>query len=367
MRGSMRFYFFIAVLLSVIAACHKDDRPEVGERTVIVYLGVDNNFSGEGAQKIKALTEGWRGNYNGNLLVYADAGKAVLVHIHENKSGKAVADTIREYGVENSADPVLLKRVLSEVKERFPAASYGMIVLSHGSGWLPKGQLTAPASIIQDRYDEMEFLDFAAAIPMPLDFLIFDACFMGTVEVAYELKEKVKYIVASPAEVLSPGFVYKSMMEHLMKPEPQLTAVAKEFYDYFNAMSGYWKSATVSVIKTDELENIAGFLAESGDITDAGRVNLREIQQYGYGSHFLFFDMGDYVSRWAPEQYERFSGLLNRAVLYKAATPGYYSSGNMAYNDIRTYSGLAMYIPQDGYAFLNRKFRELKWAKAVSR
>lgn len=365
----MRIYFFIGILLFVLAACH-DDHPETEEskeRTVIVYLGVDNNFAGEGAQKIKALTEGWRGSYDGNLLVYADAGEAVLVHIHENKSGKAFADTIRKYGAENSADPVVLRRVLSEVKERFPAASYGMVVLSHASGWLPKGQLAEPASIIQDRYNEMEFLDFVDAIPMTLDFIIFDACFMGTIEVAYELKEKAKYIVASPAEVLSPGFVYKSMMGHLMEPEPQLTAVAEEFYDYFNAMSGFWKSATVSVIKTDELEELAGFLAEAGDITDSERVNLRELQQYGYGSHPLFWDMGDYVSRWAPEHYERFSDILDRAVLYKAATPGYYSSGNMTYNEIRTYSGLAMYIPQADYPFLNREFQKLKWAKDVSR
>lgn len=363
----MRFYFFIGILLSVLTACHDDDHPEVKQRTVIVYLGVDNNFSAEGAQKIKALTEGWQGNYNGDLLVYADAGEAVLVHIHENKNGKAFADTIREYGSVNSADPALFSKVLSEVKEQFPADSYGMVVLSHGSGWLPKGQLAAPASIIQDRYNEMEFLDFADAIPMTLDFIVFDACFMGTIEVAYELKEKVKYIVASPAEVLSPGFVYKSMMGHLMQPEPRLEAVAKEFYDYFNAMSGFWQSATVSVVKTDELENIAGFLAGLGDITDSERVNLREIQQYGYGSHFLFCDMGDYISRWAPEQYGRFSDLLDRAVIYKAATPGYYSSGNTEYNKIRTYSGLAMYIPQADYAFLNGEFRKLKWAKAVSR
>ena len=162
-------------------------------------------------------------------------------------------------------------------------------------------------------------------------------------------------------------YTIRSQRITAVRPSRQLTAVAKEFYDYFNAMSGYWKSATVSVIKTDKLENIAGFLAELGDITDSERVNLREVQRYGYGSHFLFFDMGDYVSRWAPEQYERFSGLLDSAVLYKAATPGYYSSGNMAYNEIHTYSGLAMYVPQADYAFLNRKFRELKWTKAVSR
>lgn len=365
----MRFYFFIGIFLLVMAACHKDD-VDVKEwtgRTLIVYLGVDNNFAGEGAQKIKALTEGWREGYNGNLLVYADGGEAVLVHIHENKNGKTFADTIRKYGAENSADPMVLKRVLSEVKERFPADSYGMVVLSHGSGWLPEGQLMAPASIIQDRSDEMEFLEFVDAIPLTLDFIVFDACFMGSIEVAYELKEKAKYIVASPAEVLSPGFVYKSMVGHLMAPEPRLKVVAKEFYDYFNAMDGDWKSATVSVVKTEELEQVAEFLVGIGNVTVSERVNLQEVQQYGYGAYPLFWDVWDYVTRWAPEYAEQFSAVLERAILYKAATPGYYSSGNMRYNKISVYSGLAMYVPQADYPYLNREFRKLKWAKAVSR
>lgn len=359
----MRIYFFIGIFLLGMAACHKDDSEEKegAGRTVIVYLGVDNNFAGEGAQKVKALSEGWRKSYDGNLLVYADAGEAVLVHVHEKS-----ADTIQKYGTENSASPAVLTRVLSEVKERFPADSYGMIVLSHGSGWLPKGQLVEPASIIQDRYNEMEFLDFVDAIPMSLDFIIFDACFMGTIEVAYELKEKVKYVVASPAEVLSPGFVYGNMMTHLMKAEPDLMSVAKDFYNYFDVLSGFWKSATVSVVKTDELENIAKFLAAQGDVTDSERVTLREVQQYGYGSHSLFWDMGDYVSRWNPERAEQFAELLNQAILYKAATPGYYSSGNNMYNKIHTYSGLAMYVPQADYPFLNREYRKLKWVKAVS-
>ncbi|WP_251620683.1 clostripain-related cysteine peptidase [Odoribacter lunatus] len=365
----MRLFLFVLLLLPVFVACSDDpSEPQEGVgRTVIVYLGVDNNFAGEGAEKIKVLTENWKGSYNGNLLVYADAGRAVLVHIYENKSGRRMADTIQEYGSENSADPVVLKRVLSEVKEQFPADSYGMIVLSHGSGWLPQGQLTAPASIIQDRRSEMELGDFVEAIPMPLDFIIFDACFMGTIEVAYELKEKVKYVVASPAEVLAPGFVYENIVGHLMKDEPDLVAVAKDFYEYYDGLSDFWRSATVSVVKTEGLDEVAACFREIGDMEDAEGMDLSQIQNYGYASHILFTDIGDYVSHWSPKCYEQFMKKLNEAVVYKAHTPGYYSSGNMAYNAINAYSGLALYVPQVYYPFLNEEFQKLKWVRAISR
>lgn len=364
----MRICFILFFLVLSLAGCH-DNSPDVDpvKRTIIVYLGVDNDFENEGREKIAILKKSWRGRYDGNLLVYADGREAVLVRIFENESGTNVADTLQKYGSENSADPEVFNRVLSDVSEQFPADSYGLIVLSHGSGWLPENQLAVPTSIISDRGREMGFRDFAAAIPMPLDFIVFDACFMGTIEVAYELKDKVKYVVASPAEVLAPGFVYESMMEHLMKAEPELTAVAKEFYDHYNALSGFWRSATVSVVKTDELEDIADFFAGIGNVADAKGINLSDIQKFGYAAHLLFLDVGDYVSHWAPDNYDQFVKKWNRAVIFKAHTPGYYSAGNIAYNKIEAFSGMAMYVPQSRYPFLNQEFQKLKWAKAISR
>lgn len=84
--------------------------------------------------------------------------------------------------------------------------SYGFIVFSHASGWLPQGTLTSPLSIIMDKKQEMELSDFAQAIPdKTFNYIIFEAYFMSRIEVAYELKKKSDYILASLAEILSPG------------------------------------------------------------------------------------------------------------------------------------------------------------------
>ncbi|MDR1316080.1 MAG: hypothetical protein LBK13_04320, partial [Spirochaetales bacterium] len=143
-------------------------------------------------------------------------------------------------------------------------------MLSHATGWLPAG-MSDPApmlrSVILDRSttesaNYMELAGFAAAIPYKLDFIVFDACFMGAIEVCCELKDKTDYLVASPAEVLSPGFVYSTMMRHLFRIEADLTAVAKDFYGYFNAQSGLLRSATVSVVRTAELDALADTFRE---------------------------------------------------------------------------------------------------------
>jgi hypothetical protein len=51
-----------------------------------------------------------------------------------------------------------------------------------------------------------------------LDFIVFDAYFIGSLEMCYELKDKTDYIVALLAEVLVSGLVYSTMMQHLFEP-----------------------------------------------------------------------------------------------------------------------------------------------------
>jgi hypothetical protein len=343
-------------------------------RTVLVYLGVDNNFRDEAAQKIRQLKNGWNRNFDGNLLVYADASeKPVLVHIYHSGLRGNVADTIETYAAENSADPAVFTRVMNTVTERYPAVSCGLVVLSHATGWLP-AEMSAPAlslkSLILDRsngdtgkQNYMELTDFADAIPGELDFIIFDACFMGSVEVAYELKDKADYVIVSPAEVLSPGFIYTTMMQCLFKPHPDLIAVAREFYEYYNdtVQSGLPRSATISVVKTSELEALAAFVKDATQ-QPVSLHRIDGIQTYGYGRQKIYFDLGDYLQKLSPEMSDQIQNLLNKCIIYKASTPCYYSAATGKMQPIHTFSGLSIYIPQSAYPQANEAYRRLKWA-----
>jgi hypothetical protein len=371
---------YILLLCScILAGCEisedlpDDAVPASPSRTVLVYLGTDNNFRAEAAEKIEILRKNWNNANDGNLIVYADTGgKSVLVHIYHSALRGNVADTIESYPAENSASPATLARVLNTVREYRPAASYGLVVLSHATGWLP-AEMSDPAphlkSVILDKTTNeaniyMELADFAAAIPYKLDFILFDACFMGSVEVCYELKDKADYIVASPAEVLSPGFVYSSMMEHLFQLHADLTAVARDFYEYFNNQSGLYRSATISVVKTAGLENLAtvfkSIQSQSPPVGDLGG-----LQCYGYGAQKIYFDPGDCIQKFAPEKYNEFQSALADCVIYKACTGSYYSAGTGTMQVIRAFSGLSVYIPQEDYPEANELYKSLKWSKDV--
>ena len=379
-----QLFFWIPVFF-LLAACGSDDNPQpdppvppdVPYRTVLVYLGVDNNFRAEARMKIDTLWNHWQGDFYGNLLVYADSGgESVLVHIYQDTNKINRKDTVKTYPAENSADPAVLKRVLNEVKDGWPAQGYGLVVLSHATGWLPDGKLIAPSSLIDDHGRQMELRDFAEALPYKLEFILFDACLMASAEVAYELKEKTDYIVASPAEVIThndqsvaPGFIYTGMMKHLMAPVADLKGVAQEFYDFYkdHPYGGAWRSATVSVIQTSCLDNLAELSREllnnrnGEELTD-----INKLQTYGYGSHSLYTDIGDYIKALHPGRYSEYMKAVNDCMIYKAHTPGYFSSGNGNYNEIFHYSGLSVYIPQKKYPSMNTAYKNLKWTQRVA-
>jgi hypothetical protein len=385
-----RLCLLLLGFLLIIAGCEEneflpDGVPVSAHRTVLVYLGVDNNFRAEAEQKIEQLKTHWDKNTDGNLLVYADAGNCpALINIYHDARKGNVADTIEIYPAENSANPATLTRVLNRVKAYRPAASYGLVVLSHATGWLP-AEMSFPTpglrSVVLDKganetNNYMELSDFAEAIPYKLDFIVFDACFMGSIEVAYELKNKTNYIVASPAEVLAPGFVYSGMMRHLFAREADLKAVAREFYEYYDNQSGLLRSATVSVVRTAGLEALVKFCHSALDAESstnfqgiAGQARndremqwIERLQCFGFGTQKIYFDLGDYIQQVSPEQYTEFQTALDQCVVYKACTPSYYSSGTHTTQVIRAFSGLSVYIPQEIYPEANRLYGGLEIA-----
>lgn len=374
----MRIIFFIAILgIGSLFGCHDSasEGPAYADRTVIVYLGVDNNFNGEDREKIESLTKGWKEDFQGHLLIYADPKKSVagpgdgLPYLTEVvwEEGQAIARRVKQYPEQNSASPEVFRQVLEEIIGDYPAASYGLVVLSHASGWLPAGTLISPRTIINDGEKDMELWDFAEAIPVKMDFIVLDACFMAGAEVVYELKEKTDYLVSSPAEVLVPGFLYRNMMAHLMLEQPDVVAVARDFYDYFNRQSGSMRSATVSVFKMSAVEPwvaLSRTLLEN--IDGEQRVDLEQIQRFGYGRNKLYFDLGDYIKALYPERFDEFTKVLNDCVIYQAHTPGYYSAGTYSYSDIQAYSGVTVYIPQAEFPYINSVYPRLKWTQRVN-
>ena len=60
--------------------------------------------------------------------------------------------------------------------------------------------------------EEIEIKDLANAIPYKLDYILFDACLMATVEVAWELRNVCDYLAVSPCEIPAAGFDFRNLV-----------------------------------------------------------------------------------------------------------------------------------------------------------
>ena len=375
---------FLLLLLTAFS-CSKDPKvdPVVPKgRTILVYLALDNSLSNEMVDAHASLMQGWKNsNKEGSLIIFADSRgdeKPLLIQIREHK-GVVIADTLLRYDNTNSASPELLSRVIADTKLIAPADSYGMLLFSHATGWLPAKAFQNPTrwgaavsnnenpilhSIFEDSGREMEFSDFAAAIPDGMfEFIASEMCFMSSVETAYALRNKTKYLLAAAPEVLSPGFepIYKTSLDLLFKPTPDLEGFGQKFFDYFNGLQGAYQSAAISLVKISEMQALANFtrkinLALTQDQIDKVQVYDRN------GRPNVFFDFRDYVAQVAStKEMEQLDELLDKAVIFKRSTP------KLINIYIPKHSGLSVYIPQAGLPRLNEAYEDTDWYRATAK
>ena len=373
----------ILLLLLTAFSCSKDPKvdPVVPKgRTILVYVALDNSLSSEMVDVHASLMQGWKNSSKeGSLILFADSRgdeKPLLIQIKEHK-GVVIADTLLRYDNDNSASPELLSRVIADTKLIAPGDSYGLLLFSHATGWLPAKAFSNPGawgiavansevptlqSIFEDNGREMEFADFAAAIPDGMfEFIASEMCFMSSVETAYALRNKTKYLLAAAPEVLSPGFepIYKTSLDLLFKPTPDLEGFALKFFDYFNGLQGAYQSAAISVVKTSEMQALANFTSKINLTLTQDQIDKVQIYDRN-GRPNVFFDFRDYVAQTATtKEMEQLDVLLDKAVIFKRSTP------KLINIYIPKHSGFSVYIPQENLPKLNEAYKNEAWYKAT--
>ena len=374
MKGLL--YWSLTIALLLLCACEKEEEPQVplvAGRTVLVYFAADNNLSGSVGGDIAAMEEGLLHTdmHNGNLLVYVDKkgqSPQLLRLVQEGDSIRR--ELIEEYAIDHaSATAERLRQVLRQVTDSYPSDRYGLVLWSHGTAWLPADYKNYLRSFGTDTGNHfMSVNDLTAALSdYHFDFLLFDACYMASLEVAYALRHCTDYLIASPTEVLADGFPYQLFMQDLFTPEANVVDIATQFYTYYQSSYG-----TVSVTKTAELADLATayrviFQGKSEEELFAVPVQELQIMEYLTGNIHALYDCADYVRQLATDaQYEEFQSCLDRAVIYKATTPkSAYAYANGTYLPINRFSGLSIYVPQAELAELNNWYQQLEWYQAV--
>ncbi len=400
MNRCFSLIFAILTLISGIAvtsSCSKMPG-RYSDTMVFVYMAADNNLASSAMADIQEIVDGYVPDYcepgeRGDvLLLFIDlpSSEPQLMRLYRDRYGVVNKEVLRVYDEEKyiSSDPNTLNEVLYYSHSLFPTEHNGLVLWSHGTGWLPEGFYSHPVtegeegsiqslSVKEDPFRdyvksfgvdggrEMEIVDLVKALPVDYDFILFDACFMGGIEVAYELRNKCDFFIGSAAEVLVGGFPYNEIMENLFRGgESNYGKVCKSYYDYYNSRN---LGATVSLVRCEHLERLAQSVSAVME-TRADMIptlDMSQVQGFFRYDDKWFYDLASLMEQISSAgQLEQIMKNLSECVKYKYATESYYING-FNFFDIKTFSGLSTYAPNPENGYLATHYRNLSWNKAV--
>lgn len=317
----------------------------------------------------------------GRIVIFYDRGNYTRLTELYLDDGMAKQRLIEEYPTSQSTvDKEFIRSVFKRVKQEAPAESYGLIMSSHGGGWVPADIYDAyllgsdtradapaiePLFYGQDDADCMEIPDLVDALgDTHFRYIIFDACMMSNVESLYDMRDSADYIIASPAEVMGAGFPYEHFIPMLFEREDhRLKDVCEEYMEYYRDLSG-----TIALIDCSKLEALAEAMKGVYATAQDAAVNISEVQAYDAFPYHLYFDLGDYVSSAASgATLEAFNAALEDVVIYAGHTDTFFTvtGTDDSYVPITHYSGLSCYIIQDECPNTAAAWRETAWARAT--
>ncbi|MDR3130236.1 MAG: hypothetical protein LBU18_01680 [Treponema sp.] len=394
-KPSSHIFFFPLILL-----CCKTPHEYSGSLApaALIYMIADNNLDYYAISNIRQMEQGISDDRDGVIFVFIDRGAGnpshpYLMRIERNTESDTITSPILQvYQEKNSCDPDFLRQVIADVKSysaRQKAELRRLVLWSHGTGWLPEG---APFNEIDDEDEnikthkmqfsfgldnkgaddeilykkEMNIKELSAALHGErFELLILDACFMGSIETVYELRNTCDYLLVSPSEILSSGFPYKDIINDLAYKDIEPLAIAVKFHSYYSGQKNALQSAAISVIDTRGLPGLADKMIRVYDDYFLYRDEIRidELLHYDRTASNYFFDLKDFVVLVSKKTGETYNDLLDH---YKKTVPFYLHTSKMFDTlDLAGTSGLSVYIPNTftTRSGLHEYYHGLEWTR----
>ena len=381
--GIKKFFLWLQLAVtSVVTFVSCSDEPEPQkDRVILIYAVAANSLESylkDDLNEILRVAPNLNLVNNAVLVYSVDySNECTLRKLRYNKtSGKYEFVLEKQFDeLPLSTSPDKISEVLKYVDTHYDYANKGLILWSHGTGWLPWEGPSTPSderrrSFGEDKYEgktyKTNIIELADAIPEDVfDFIWFDCCYMANIETVYQLRNKTRRIGGYVEEIAAYGMPYHLTMPYLLRREADLEGAAREIYEYYDYMQ---LSAPVSVISTAGLERLAQ-VSRRIFSTGTPPASLKGIQNYTRSwltvDGVYFYDMKQLLENYTevaleiPEDLtDAFKGAVVCKFLANFAYPG------PAIN-IDHYSGLSMhhYVNED--TFDSEYYRKLDWFKAT--
>jgi hypothetical protein len=284
--------------------------------TFMVYLAGDNNLSTAGETDLGEMANV---GSTDDVNIVAEFDRIGADH-HTKRYfvEKDNLNEIEDLDETDSGDPNILLDFISWAKMNYPADRYAIILWNHGGGWEPAAidkiatevetrnyarsegneRSASPLGRVFFRTTMKEIFKLETAderaicsddgsghsldtielgkvlaeanklLEQKIDLLGMDACLMSNLEVAYQVRDFVKYIVASEENEPFDGWPYGAVLEKLVNNPDIQTAdfashIVKEYIDSYEPTNFTVTQAAMDISKVKELVNPLDELAQA--------------------------------------------------------------------------------------------------------
>jgi hypothetical protein len=398
----MKKLFLLLTFVSLFTACKDDDGPSGGKKendpiTVMGYFIADaSGIEDDIFRNIAAMYDGlalmkkpatllvyWDGSGDYGqwedpvILRYTTDGKGNVngqKQLPEDATANEVVDlaeVVKQYPSQLSVDKSVMTQVLKDMIAVSPTERVGLVAASHGSAWTNSifmsrsfgqdGKGTDNTMLVSDMADAMK------ATGKKFDFLLFDACFMGTAEVCYDLRDVADYQIVSVMEVPAYGFPYESSLDYLYEGTVDgYKKICEAYIDFYQERyeNGDYAWGTIALVDSKEMEGLADAtraeIVEHKDVL-GNDFDESDIQEYGkQGGRGIAYDLGQLMAVLNNGTMPNaFADQLNKTVLYKSCLEIANPSSHKV--DAANYCGLGVYIPIRYNDNWNDFFKTISW------
>lgn len=380
--------------------------PATAPQAVVMYLPWSGNLYSHFLKNIEDAKKAVAGNilHDSRLLVFlqTSATKGTMRELHYD-NGECRETLLCTYDDLDVTQAETIAGIFGYVAETAPAERYGLTIGSHGMAWIPAGAGRSGAAkagtepvtaATQEKWhweyvspdgqftrwfgdgstrstNTTTFAEGIAAAGLQFEYILFDDCFMSSIEAAYDLRNTTRYLIASPCEVMAYGYPYDLVMPCLFTDNGtryDLEGVCRSFYNFYEHYEApNYNCGAIAVTVCGELEGMAQVIRRINAASPAYIPDpAKPLQRYEYlYSPTRFYDLGDYVRQLCDNSalLTEFEQQLERTVpgRYRLHTEYFYSNGK---RPIATYSGISTSAPSTS-AVVTSNIENTAWHKAT--
>lgn len=217
----------LVCLLLLLGTSYSHAAEAMKEWNFLVFINGVNNLDSYGAQNINQMEEVGSTDKM-NILVQwgsqANPNVTRLLIKKDNDKNKVTSPVVQNLGAADMGDWKELVRFVDWANQNYPAKHYFIVVWDHGNGWHFTANNNGGIHVQDISWDDrtgnnmtteqlaQAMAESAKIIGHKVDVYASDACLMGMIEVASEMKDSVQYYVGSQDVEPGAGWPYNTFL-----------------------------------------------------------------------------------------------------------------------------------------------------------